>query len=291
MWKKLGKIYSIQNDNKFMHSHASYPTIDVLDDKIRIYFSSRDNQNVSRIFYFDYKNKKVFSNNSIVVNSGIKGEYDCDGIAPRCIVNNNSKKIMYTIGWNQCKSFPYSLSIGICENKNNIWQKIGQVLGRNRYDKIFCTSPHVIYENRKYKMWYCSCNEWSNNDPNYFIKYTESKNGYDWDISDTICISKKNKSYGWPYVIKKNNYYTMYYCSRHNNEFRKNPSKSYKIMCAYSQDGIKWDSKNQQILKPSIKSDDWDSEMVCYPAVHENLMFYNGNGFGKTGIGIATNSS
>ena len=35
----------------------------------------------------------------------------------------------------------------------------------------------------------------------------------------------------------------------------------------------------------------WDSEMVCYPYVFEYndklYMLYNGNGYGKTGIGLA----
>ena len=37
----------------------------------------------------------------------------------------------------------------------------------------------------------------------------------------------------------------------------------------------------------------WDSEMVCYPYIftycENKYMFYNGNGFGKTGIGYAIN--
>jgi hypothetical protein len=36
----------------------------------------------------------------------------------------------------------------------------------------------------------------------------------------------------------------------------------------------------------------WDSDMICYPEVvaHDGrlFMFYNGNGFGRTGIGHAT---
>jgi hypothetical protein len=36
---------------------------------------------------------------------------------------------------------------------------------------------------------------------------------------------------------------------------------------------------------------DWDSEMVTYPVVAdvagERFMLYNGNGYGRTGIGLA----
>jgi len=35
----------------------------------------------------------------------------------------------------------------------------------------------------------------------------------------------------------------------------------------------------------------WDSEMICYPHVFEHNgekhMLYNGNGYGKSGIGLA----
>jgi hypothetical protein len=42
-------------------------------------------------------------------------------------------------------------------------------------------------------------------------------------------------------------------------------------------------------LDPS--ENDWDSEMICYPFVFDHAgrryMLYNGNGYGKTGFGIA----
>ena len=49
------------------------------------------------------------------------------------------------------------------------------------------------------------------------------------------------------------------------------------------------DKKNQMAgINPSQSG--WDSDMIEYPCVFrhkQNFMLYNGNGFGKTGIGIA----
>ena len=44
-------------------------------------------------------------------------------------------------------------------------------------------------------------------------------------------------------------------------------------------------------MYPTGNSDDWNGIMTCYPCIveHEGIlfMFYNGNGFGNTGIGVA----
>jgi hypothetical protein len=40
-----------------------------------------------------------------------------------------------------------------------------------------------------------------------------------------------------------------------------------------------------------VSEEGWDSEMMCYPYVFdhkgERYMLYNGNGYGKSGFGIA----
>ena len=52
-------------------------------------------------------------------------------------------------------------------------------------------------------------------------------------------------------------------------------------------------TQNDQGLKESIVvgSNGWDDEMQCYPFIYQRgnikYMFYNGNGYGATGIGVA----
>ena len=40
-----------------------------------------------------------------------------------------------------------------------------------------------------------------------------------------------------------------------------------------------------------VSPNGWDSEMICYPYVFDHgrnrYMLYNGNGYGKTGFGLA----
>ena len=49
--------------------------------------------------------------------------------------------------------------------------------------------------------------------------------------------------------------------------------------------------KNNKINKLEIEKQNWDSEMQCYPFFFEDdgskYLFYNGNGYGVAGIGVA----
>ena len=66
--------------------------------------------------------------------------------------------------------------------------------------------------------------------------------------------------------------------------------KNYRIGFAWSKDGRLW-RRNDDIAGIDVSKAGWDSEMVCYPYVFEHcgdyFMLYNGNGYGKTGFGLA----
>ena len=68
------------------------------------------------------------------------------------------------------------------------------------------------------------------------------------------------------------------------------PDEKYRIGYAESEDGIRWE-RCDALGGIDVSTDGWDSFMVAYPhvvKVHGQLhMFYNGNGFGRTGIGYA----
>jgi predicted GH43/DUF377 family glycosyl hydrolase len=63
-----------------------------------------------------------------------------------------------------------------------------------------------------------------------------------------------------------------------------------RIGYADSEDGISWERKDGE-AGIDVSASGWDSEMIEYPFVFdhdgERYMLYNGNGYGKTGIGLA----
>ena len=93
-----------------------------------------------------------------------------------------------------------------------------------------------------------------------------------------------------PTVVTEGSKYKMWFSHRGLSGYRSNRSSSYDIGYAESTDGVTWrrDDKLSGIKK---SEDGWDSQMICYPCVirYDDLkyMFYNGNNFGGSGIGLA----
>jgi hypothetical protein len=70
---------------------------------------------------------------------------------------------------------------------------------------------------------------------------------------------------------------------------QKTKDTPYKLSYAQSRNGLHWSREDVQL--PEVSYEGWDSEMICYPYVvwtdQYKCMFYNGNGYGATGIGYA----
>jgi hypothetical protein len=72
--------------------------------------------------------------------------------------------------------------------------------------------------------------------------------------------------------------------------YRSGTGKSYRIGEAWSPDCLSW----TMLLDPpgiDVSEEGWDSEMIEYPFVLAHggrlYMLYNGNDYGRTGIGLA----
>src|SRR5262249_35743502 len=65
---------------------------------------------------------------------------------------------------------------------------------------------------------------------------------------------------------------------------------NYRIGYATSTDGTHW-QRRDDLAGIHLSPTGWDSQMIGYPAIVQNagrwFMFYNGNRFGKDGIGLA----
>ena len=137
-------------------------------------------------------------------------------------------------------------------------------------------------------MWYSSYRFWELRNkkipfPNYEIRYATSINGIDWKFYNKKIIgSKKLEAIARPYVVKRKIFYEMWYCARSKNN-------NYSINYAISKNDIKW-KKERFKLKLSKKG--YDSDMQAYPCYFtinkKEYLLYNGNGYGKDGILMAT---
>jgi hypothetical protein len=305
-WNKKGLIFAPDNNHAWMVSHAQVPLVDRVDDNtLRIYFGTRDKHNRTVTTYIEVEAENPshvsYVHDQPVLGLGELGCFDDCGAMPSWIVDRGSLKYLYYTGWNTSTTVPYRNSIGLALSKDGgrTFERAfkGPLLDRTQYEPHFCAVPCVLVEEGTWRMWYLSGVRWDVFDgkpePRYHIKYAESDDGINWNRKGIVCIDFKSESEAGivrPSVIKDGEVYRMWYSYRGLENYRTDKNKSYRIGYAESENGIEWIRKDQD-LGLDVSESGWDSEMVAYPYFYADAtrkyMFYNGNGFGRSGIGYA----
>jgi hypothetical protein len=206
---------------------------------------------------------------------------------------------MYYIGWNVSGTVPYRLSIGLAlsEDQGATFRRFSQgpIIDRGTHEPFFVTLPCVHKENATWRMWYVSCTGWEQIlgrwEPAYHVKYAESEDGIAWNHTGISCIDLGGSySVARPCVFRKGNRYAMLYSYRSLIKYRTDLQGAYRLGYAESDDGIKWQRMDDRVgIEHSTTG--WDSEMIeyCWLQRHgeETYLLYNGNGFGRSGFGMA----
>lgn len=294
-WTKIGNIF-----NKH---HSQLPVVDNLEDCFRVYYSTRDSQGRSIPMFIDF-NKSDFKTKreptKINLSLGRPGMFDWSGIMPTEIITlENGFKYLYYIGWSRRLDVPYHNNLGLAISEDGIkWEKYsdGPIFHTSSEEPGYIGTVGILVEDNIWKMWYLSCRDWIEHngvmEPIYDIKYAISEDGIKWSTTNLTSIPLVGDEGGISAarIIKDDKYY-MYFSVRNKINYRENSEDSYRIKMAVSEDGINWNRLNDNVI--DISDDGWDNFMVCYPYLIRNdnqmLMFYNGNGFGKSGIGVCEN--
>lgn len=304
-WTKKGVIFAPNGQYDWMISHASIPVVDTIDAQtVRVYFGARDKQNRSRIGYVDLDPDDLTHVLKVsaepVLPLGPIGTFDDNGMMPSCLLDHQGQKYLYYIGWNPQVTVSYRLAIGlaISSDQGTTFHKYspGPICDRDLDEPFFNTTPFVRIENGLWRMWYVSCTGWEiiNNwpEPRYNIKYAESADGIHWKRTGITCIDYDpfTQAICSPFVVRADHKYSMIYSYRSAHDYRTDPTKGYRLGYAESLDGLNWERKDDEI-GITFSEDGWDSAMMEYASIFEHrgkmLLFYNGNGFGKSGFGYA----
>jgi hypothetical protein len=302
-WKKLGCIFEPNTNLPWVKSHAMLPTALLLGDVIRVFYCARGHDGKSRTSYFDVNaadpTKLVYTHDKPALEPETLGTFDDSGALPGSVLKVGKTIFLYYVGYNLRVTVPYSNAIGVAvsedDGKNFLRPFLGPIVDRNAAEPYFAISPCVMHENGLWRMWYGSGTGWIdvNGKPEslYHIKYAESKDGMTWQRDNLSCILPRDEKEAnvRPTVVKDGKLYRMWYSFRGSLDFR-DGADSYRIGYAESTDGKKW---NRLDDKSGIEKSGtgWDSTMLAYPnALNVNgtlYLFYNGNDFGQTGIGLA----
>ena len=302
-WVKKGLIFSVQGQNGWMNSHAQVPTVLARGDTLRVYFSSRPQRDLSLTTYLDVEtdnpSRILYLHEQPILVPGEKGTFDEFGIMPSEVLEHDGKVWLYYGGWRRDLSIPYNVTTGLAVSSDggSTFQKYGKgpILGRSLWDPYSATAPSILKEQDKWHMWYCAGLEWllvnGKQEHTYTIKYASSVDGIFWRPSKDPVIPQENKfeAITRPSVIRIGQTYHMWFCYRGSEDFR-DGEKSYRMGYGWSDDGTHW-QRDDSLAGIEVSESGWDSKMIAYPYIvranDKFLMFYNGNGFGQSGMGYA----
>jgi hypothetical protein len=304
-WAKRPRVHAPRDSSTWAESHAQLPTVDMLDSsRWRIYFASRDPANRANTTFIDVRagepSDVLYRHSAPILSLGKPGAFDSAGVMPGWIVSSDERKHLYYTGWCVGGPTPYELAIGLAvsEDDGTTWEKFSEnpVLGLTDAEPYMVGSPCVLVEGGLWRCWYFSSTKWEEFggrlEAVYHIKYAESDDGISWRREGRIAIDyeAEDEAIARGSVIRTGDSYRMWYAFRKTTGFRDDPTKSYRIGYAESMDGLEWKRLDDQ-AGIDVSENGWDSEMISYPYVFAHgdtlYMFYNGNGFGRTGFGYA----
>ncbi len=300
-WEKIKQVFAPDKQYDWMWSHAANPVPYILDRKkeiVRVFFTCRTEANLSHIGYVDVDfldNHKIIQVSSKpVLAPGALGLFDDSGTAMGYLVEKESELYLFYLGWNLKVTVPWLNTIGMAKANsiNHEFKKcnLAPLMDRSHEDPYSISYPSVLFDDGIYKMWYGSNLSWGKDqsEMQHVIKYAESKDLKTWVRSNEIHIPLMHQNeyaLSKPWVVKTGSGYKMWYSYRANKDIT-----TYRIGYAESGDGKKWTRKDET-AGIDVSASGWDSEMICYPSVfdlnNKTYMLYNGNGYGKTGFGLA----
>lgn len=298
-WKRLGRVFEASGQHPWMVSHASVPFAEPLGgDLYRVYFTCRDADNRSHIGWLEIDITRPHEilrlGDEPVLAPGPIGRHDDRGAMMSWLTTEGGLRRLFYVAWNVTSPAPYHPSIGLAVGTSGTAFEAlpGPVVERDPTDPFFCSNPCVLVEEGLWRMWYLSGLGWettpSGLSPSYEVRYAESDDGVRWRRHGTTAIpldaAAGEFAIARPSVLReKDGGYAMWFCVR----LRR---RAYRLGFARSEDSLTWRRCDDQLgLEPEPGY--WDGEMIAYPHVIDHggrrYMLYCGDGFGRTGFGLA----
>jgi len=302
-WRKLGLIHALEPSPDRAAAHMQGPVAIALADRIRVFFAARDARGKSYPASMDVDRadplRVIDLRPQRIAPPGATGAFDEDGAMPASAVRAGSDLWLYYTGWNVRMGMPYHNSIGVASSRDDgrSFERMfdGPILDRTASEPFLALAPCVVMDEHGWRMWYVSGLGWhevaGRPEPLYALKGATSADGIEWRRSGALTLPRRHEreAIGRATVLWRGGRYHMWFCYRDSVDFR-GGAGSYRIGYARSDDGETW-ARLDALAGIDVSAAGWDASMICYPNVIEcagqTVLFYNGNGFGQSGIGCA----
>jgi hypothetical protein len=294
-WRKLGQVFAGPTGrHPALLTHAALPTPYTLErDLVRVFYSGRDASNRSSVGSVvlrlgEQPKIEEAPPDPMLVPGGVGG-FDDAGIGVGSVVHCDGEDRLYYMGWNVGGSAPWRNAIGVAfgDARSGRFERryLGPILDRSPIDPFSLSYPWVLRLGEgNWRMWYGSHLEWGSSkaDMSHAIRAASSSDGLAWRPEEKICIPSQGDEIATvrPSVLSVNGGFEMAFAAR-------GLESPYAIRRAVSVDGVSW----RRVHEAIAPDQPWESGALTYPAVFEQngrrWMLFNGQGFGKTGFGLA----
>ncbi len=296
-WKKLGQLYCPQSVHPKLASHAANPlAVSLADDVYRIFFSGRDGQNRSSIGFVDVdivKREVVYIFDKPVFEHGPENSFYSHGVSIGNCYEADGQHYILFMGWQCPPGAHWRGHVGRLVLESNFAVRIDGLepfMTTDLTDPVSLSYPWVLRgRDGFYRMWYGSTVTWDagNGEMLHVINHAISADGHKWQRRGLSVPYKLGmaQAFSRPTVAgNASGDYHMWF------SYRSGTGEKYRIGYARSSDGDVWELRLES-AGIDVSSTGWDSEMIEYPCVFdhkgERYMLYNGNGYGRTGFGLA----
>jgi hypothetical protein len=223
---------------------------------------------------------------------GPNGSFYADGVSIGNYYMLGSRRYILFMGWQNPADSHWRGDIGRLTIMPDYSLQLTQeqpLFGADSADPVSLSYPWVMQTGpAHYDMWYGSTLSWDggNGEMVHVIKHAESTDGSTWHKKGLAVPYQLNvaQAFSRPTVIQHSSGAMDMWFS-----YRSGQGQSYRIGYAFNE-GDGW----QLALQHSgirVSDHGWDAEMIEYPFVFEHknsiYMLYNGNGYGRTGFGLA----
>ena len=304
-WMKQGLVFVPSGEGGWMNSHAQMPTVQVRDDRLRIYFSTRPRagESVPAAIDVDMDNpsRVLRIHERPMLELGPPGSFDEHGVMPTMLVEREGDILLYYTGWSRLAGkAPYNNSSGVAVSRDGgtTFERLfpGPILSRSPREAFSATLSWILVdESGIWRMWYSTGTQWVQGDDRmesvYVICQAWSRDGIEWirDGQPVVRPASPLEAQSRPTLLYRDGAWHMWFCYRGSKQFRDGTS-AYRMGYARSTDLRTW-QRDDDSAGIDVSETGWDSKMLAYPCVVTTprgvLMFYNGNGFGASGFGWA----
>ncbi len=269
-----------------------------MGDRVRVFYASCDDRMRGRVFHADFRPEPPFGLISVgdapVLDLGAAGAFDMDGVNPSQIIETGEGLVLLYIGWRRGPAeAPYTLFAGVAlshDGGRSFQRRAEPLLPPRPGETLFRTAPFIQRADDGWRLLYIGGDRFDTGEggkrwPRYSLMQMTGEDLLAWPGGGSVLLAPDVAAgeigFGRPVVVAREGGARL-------------------MLSVRTRDGYRLVETTPEIApgeRPQMTGvaldplEAWEGRMTCFGAVCQagdnELLFYNGDGFGRTGMGLA----